>query len=360
MKRTSSSLAILFAGFFLAACNTADFYTAPEGTVAVTVGSSFSTSNTDLSAQGVPYDPETGESGVTSGQLRVFRDGDCFPLDNGEPIGGDELFFDAEGNPVEESDATPQRLSADEPTVTLLLPPGTYAFTVESDYALGLACDEEIAGGEEVLVPMRSFIDALSLSAPEEVSPNEVFDVLLEVTVGPDLRVPASDYFARYKVESEGDVEIVGESNLGVRLVAGCDEITVTAFVPYNFSDVNFDDDDSGFDTSVTIPLSTPCADATSVGVDLVPPFISINAESQDEVLVLSGEVNDMQSGVDRIEIYEGPVFLGEVFFGDGDPSGLWFYDAGRKFPDDSIRLTAIAYDNAGNEGRAVVDTPDQ
>ncbi len=359
MKRTLSSLTILFAGFLLAACNTTDLYTTPEGTVAITLGSNFSANaSTDLFAQGVPYNPETGESGVTSGVLRVFADVPSCRLDDIQDA-GDELFFTGDGSLTDESDAVTQTLTTNSPTATLFLPPGTYTFLVEAedDLAVGTVCDENIANGAEVLVPLISRIDGanLKLSAPGEVAPNEIFDVFVEVTAlgRPDLRVPASDYDVSYEVESErGNAEVIGESDLGIRLAAECGEIELIAYVSSNIFDIS---NDSPEVVSTTIALSTPCTDSTSVGVDLVPPFVSFTAGEQDDVLVINGEVSDMQSGVDRVEIYEGPVFLGEAFIETDDTPNTLYFEGGA-FPDDDARLTALAYDNAGNESRAVVE----
>ena len=359
MKRTSSSLAILFLILLLAACNTADLYAVPAGTVAVTVGSNFNANaSTELSTQGVPYDPETGESGVTGGVLRVFADVPSCRLDDIQDE-GDELFFTEDGSLVSEEDAVTQTLTASDPTATLLLPSGTYTFLFEAedDLVVGTVCNEDVTNGE-VLVPLVSRISGadLKLNAPETVAPNEIFDVFVEVTAlgRPDLRVPASDYDVSYDVESEGDVDIISESDLGIRLAAGCGEVELIAYVSSNIFDIN---NDSAEVVSTTIALSTPCADAASVGVDLTPPFISFFADKQDDVLVINGEVSDLQSGVDRVEFYDGPVFRGEAFIDTTTTPNSLYIELG-SYPDDGINLTALAYDNAGNESRAVVEIP--
>ena len=342
----------VFSLLILAACNEeSDLYTAPEGTVAVTVGSNF---NADLDTQGVPYDPETGASGVENATLRVFTGEKLTPDSATSEPRETELFFDAEGNLVEEGDAAPQILTASNPTATLFLPPGEYSFFVLADLAVGVV-DATVTDGETFLVPLISFLGDIKLSAPEEVVPNEVFDVFLEVTAAnrPDLRVPASDYSVFYEVESEsGEVEVLGESDLGIRLAAECEEIRVVAFVDTAIVSL---DNDSPERVATTIPLSTTCA-GTTVGVDLVPPFVSITSPEADApfsgAFTLTGEVNDMQTGVDRVEVYDGPVLLGEADLDTSVTPNTWSFDVDPDALRD-YRLIVLAYDNATNENRA-------
>ncbi len=348
---------------FLAACNEeTDLYTAPEGTVSVAVGSNFS-ANAELSAQGVPYDPETGASGVENAILRVFegRLDRSVDLDDPDDLGDlsdflNELYFDDNGNLVSDEDSASQILTASNPTVTLFLPPGDYVFVASAGpLAVGLL-SETVADGDTFIVPLISFLGDIELSAPEEVVPNEVFDVFIEITAPgrPDLRVPATDYRVDFDVESEsGEVEILGESNLGIRLAAECEVITVTAFV-FELIPTTADAPEPER-VETTIPLSTTCA-GTTVGVDFVPPFISITSPAGDTpfsgAFTLSGEVNDMQSGVDRVEIYDGPVLLGEAELDMSVTPNTWSYEIDPDMLRD-YRLIALAYDNATNENRA-------
>ena len=345
---------------FLAACNEeSDLYTAPEGTVSITVGSNFS-ADAELSAQGVPYDPETGESGVESARLRVFE-GTVNDLVEVEDDGVErELFFGAEGNLVGEEDAAPQILSVSDPAVTLVLPPGDYSFVASAEpLAVGLL-NVTVTDGDTYTVPLTSIVGEVTLSAPEEVVPNEVFDVFLEVSPPgrPDLRVPAGDISVRFDVSGEVAAEsdrVIGESNLGIRLAAECEEITVDARVFNTIPDNNLDSEKTA---SLTIPLSTTC-EGTSVGVDLVPPFISITSPEADTpfsgAFTFAGEVNDMQSGVDRVEIYDGPVLLGEAELDTNVTPNTWSYEID---PDQlrDYRLIALAYDDATNENRAELE----
>ncbi len=340
----------LFIILVLAACNETDLYTAPEGSVVVTVGSSFS-ADADLNAQGVPYDPETGASGVESATLRVFEGDlseDNFGLDDLGDLEG-ELFFNTEGNLVEEDDAATQTLTVSDPAVTLILPEGTYSFIASAEpLALGLL-STAVADGNSYTIALKSFIGEVALSVPEEVVPNEIFDVFIEVSPPgrPDLRVPAPDYLVKFEASS---VSPLGESNLGVRFAAECEEVTVVADV-FNTLPIS-----GGFEQTVTqtIPLSTTC-EGTSVGVDLVPPFLSITSPGEDEpfsgAFTLTGEVNDMQSGVDRVEVYDGPILLGEAELDTSVRPNTWSFEIDPEALRD-YRLIVLAYDNASNEFR--------
>ena len=351
----------VFSLLILAACNDdSDLYTAPEGTVAVTVGSNF---KADLSTQGVPYDPETGASVVENATLRVFtgniiEDGTNFDREGDGVFAGEEseLFFDDQGNPVNEGDATSQILSANDPEVTLFLPPGVYSFVADArPLALGVI-SETVTDGKSYVVPLTSFIGRAELSAPEEVVPNEVFDVFLTVSPPerPDLRVPATDYGVSFNVD---ETSIIGESNLSVRLAAECEAITVEARIFDKLADAGNRGDAR---TSIRIPLSTTCA-GTTVGVDLVPPFVSITSPEADApfsgAFTLTGEVNDMQTGVDRVEVYDGPVLLGEAELDTSVMPNTWSFDVDPEGLRD-YRLIVLAYDNATNEGRAELQVP--
>ena len=363
MKRIRSAFLWSLLLIFLAACNEeTDLYTAPEGTVAVTVGSNFSAS-ADLSTQGVPYDPETGESGVENATLRVFegRLDRSIDLDDPDDLSDlsdflDELYFDGNGSLVSSEDSASQILTASNPAVTLFLPPGDYVFVASAaPLAVGIL-SATVTDGEDFIVPLISFLGDINLSAPEEVIPNEVFDVFVEITAPdrPDLRVPATDYKVDFNVESEsGEVEVLGESNLGIRLAAECEVITVTAFV-FELVPTTVDvPEPERIETA--IPLSTTCA-GTTVGVDLVPPFVSITSPEEGTpfsgAFTLAGEVNDMQSGVDRVEVYDGPVLLGEAVLDTSVMPNTWNLEID---PDRlrDYRLIALAYDNATNENRA-------
>ncbi len=350
MKRAVHAVLCSLLLVFLAACNEeSDLYTAPEGTIAISIGTNFGASGAELSAQGVPYDPETGESGVENAELRVFKG-------TVDDVDGEELFFDADGNLVAEEDAVTQTLTKSDPSATLFIPPGDYTFVAAAfPLAYGLL-NATVADGSEITVPLTGIVGDVKLSAPEEVVPNEIFDVFLEVSPRgrPDLRLPASDYsINNWEVFSgDGEGTILSESNLGVRLVAECDEVTVAVGVFDESGDVSSEGETTA---SITIPLSTTCA-GTSVGVDLVPPFISITSPEAGApfsgAFTLAGEVNDLQTGVDRVEIYDGPVLLGEAELDTGVTPNTWSYEIN---PDRlrDYRLIVLAYDNAANENRA-------
>ena len=359
MKRTFLGSLLLLVLVFVACDEAEDLAPAPEGTVAVTVASDFS-ADAELGTQGVPYDPDTGESGVESAQLNVYV-GALNDISDTEGVL--QLFFDAEGNPVEETDSATQVLSKSDPEVKLFLAPGEHTFAlVAGDIAAGLLV-ATVADGDTVTVPLKSIVGDASLSAPDEVLPNEVFDTFLTVTPPdrPDLIVPATDYKVTYEVfdSSDGLVEdaILGESQLGVRLVAECQELRLVASVSYNSILVP---DFATEELTVTIPLAASC-EGTTVGTDFVPPFVSITSPGEDEsfggAFTLSGEVNDMQSGVDRVEVYDGPVLLGEAEIDDSTTPNTWSYDIS---PDQlrDYRLIVLAYDNATNENRTELQVP--
>ena len=352
MKRTFLGSLLLLVLVFVACDEAEDFAPAPEGTVAVTVASNFS-ADTDLGTQGVPYDPDTGESGVESARLRVFE-GNVVDLNDLD--GETELFFDAEGNAVAEEDAAPQILSRSDPEVKLFLAPGDYGFVLSAEPLAAGLLNTTVADGDSITVPLTGLVGEISLGAPDEVLPNEVFDVFLEVNPPgrPDLVVPAADYTATYEVSSGSSDAVLATSALGARLVAECAEVEVTATV------VGLVSSGATFEASATVPLSASC-EGTTVGADFVPPFVSITSPGEDEsfggAFTLSGEVNDMQSGVDRVEVYDGPVLLGEAEVDDSTTPNTWSFDVS---PDQlrDYRLIVLAYDNATNENRAELQVP--
>ena len=348
MKRTFLGSLLLLVLVFVACDEAEDLAPAPEGTVAVTVASNFS-ADAELGTQGVPYDPDTGESGVESARLRVFAD---------ELSDDNELFFDAEGNSVGEEEAAPQIISVSNSEVKLFLAPGNYAFLLSAEPLAAGVVTTTVADGDSIVMPLNSYVGEASLSAPDEVSPNEIFDVFLKVSPPgrPDLVVPASDYSIFYSITSGPDDAIIATSELGVRLVAECQELEVRG----NIADALPGGDVIETDVYATIPLAASC-EGTTVGADFVPPFVSITSPGEDEsfggAFTLSGEVNDMQSGVDRVEVYDGPVLLGEAEVDDSATPNTWSYDIA---PDQlrDYRLIVLAYDNATNENRTELQVP--
>ena len=360
MKHVSFGLLVsLFLLGMLAACGDTDTTAnAPEGTVAVNLSLGVPNSLEQIRTLGVPYNPDTGESGVQDAELRVFRGDVSASNDALDDLSG-EVFFDGDGNIVAEAEGVERQLSKGDAAATLFLPAGQYTFVADaSELAIGVLA-QEVEDGAEYLIPMQSFIEFAKLTGPGEIVANEIFDLFLEASPKdrPDLRVPASDYEVEYVVE--GDATIVGQSSLGVRLAANCNDIKVIATLmfelPFDFSSLA--------SAEYTIPANTAC-EGVSAAVDLHPPFVTVSVPEEGAAFegpfFIIGEVNDMQSGVARVEVYDGPILLGEAELDTSTTPAQW----GLEIDPDTLRdytLTVLAYDNAGNEGRTdiVVSEPD-
>ena len=87
-----------------------------EVSIFASLGSS--TTNERLTSQGVPSDPETGQTGVASAELEVFR-------------GDTQLFFNG-GEVVDEAQGQAVTLTPDDSEVTLSLPAGAYTFSLRA------------------------------------------------------------------------------------------------------------------------------------------------------------------------------------------------------------------------------------
>ena len=354
MKRlTYGLLGSLLLLTLLAACgDTETTVTAPEGTVAVNLSLGSSANSEQLETLGVPYNPDTGESGVETAELRVFR-GDVSASNDALDDVPNEVFFDVDGNVVSEGDAVPQTLLKDDAAATLFLPPGQYTFVADaSELAIGVLA-QEVEDGGDYIIPMQSFIEIAELSGPEEIVPNEIFDLFLTASPKnrPDLIAPASDYEVEYVID--GDATILGESSLGVRLAANCSDIKVIATLMFTLPF----GESALASAEYTIPANTAC-EGISAGVDLHPPFVTVTSPGEDEsfsgAFTLAGEVNDMQTGVAKVEVYDGPVLLGEATLDTSITPNTWSLDIS---PDmtRNYRLIVLAYDNAGNESRTEV-----
>ena len=186
---------------------------------------------------------------------------------------------------------------------------------------------------------------------PESVQPNAIFDAFLEVSPPgrPDLRVPEGDYAVVY--EAAEPSQVLSESQLGARVAAGCDDVQIVARTRRVGPRAK-----ARFETNATVPVSgEACGDGSGVGADLVPPFVAITSPDEganvDADFTLIGDVNDQQSGVDRVEVYEGTVLLGEA---DIDMDEMrWSFDV--SLEKGAYTLTAVAFDNAGNTSREEV-----
>ena len=336
--------------FLLAACggDAGPDYSNQEG-VEVSIFASLGRTSTgeqaSLSSQGVPVDPTTGKTGVDTAELEVYS-------------GETRLFF-SEGRLVDEAEGESVILTPEDSEVSLFLPQGNYRFALsafdEQNNVLAKGQVEQQIGAESrVSVPLTSLIGSARFKVPESVTANAVFDAFLEVSPPnrPDLRVPLGDFSVSYEVK-EPSVQLEGSSNVGVRVAAACDVVEVTATVDNDLSEeVN---------ASASVPVNDEACEGagggseTPVGADLVPPFVSIKTPEANSTLnttfTLQGDVNDQQSGVDKVEVYEGTVKLGEANI-DSD-SMMWSFDA--SLEEGSYTLIAVAFDKAGNSSRAEV-----
>ena len=322
----------------LAACGGDSVPDFKGDTVEVRVFSSLNAAASALSVQGVPFDPETGETGVSFALVDVFS-------------GDTQLLFE-EGRVVSEGGG-PIVLNPDSNEETVFLPEGRYrfalrAFGAQSDdnvIALG-EVEQQIGQDSRVTVPVTSLIGSARFEVPESVDANEVFDAFLKVSPPgrPDLEVPLGDYSVTYDV-AEPSVKLAGESKLGVRVAAACAVVEVTATVDNDLSDE--------VSATANVPVSSDaCDNSTDVGTDLVPPFVSIAAPIDGTTVgtsfTLSGDVSDQQSGVERVEVYEGTLKLGEADIDMDEMS--WFFDT--TLEEGTYTLIAIAFDKAGNTSR--------
>ena len=240
--------------------------------------------------------------------------------------------------------------------MSLFLPQGNYRFALSAfdDQTNVLArgqVEQQVGADSRVSIPLTSLIGSASFRVPESVTANEVFDAFLEVSPPnrPDLRVPLGDFTVSYEV-AEPSVQLEGASNVGVRVAAACDVVEVTATVDNELSEE--------VSASASIPVNDEACDEaneTPVGTDLIPPFVSIKAPEADATLntsfTLQGDVNDQQSGVDRVEVYEGTLKLGDATL--NSDAMTWSFDA--SLEEGSYTLIAVAFDQAGNSSRAEV-----
>ena len=342
MKRTTRRGVgiVLTLSLLLTACGR-DPTTAPDGMITLTVASYLGQSDGDVMRQGVPSD-SAGLTGVTVAELRVFQ-------------GEIERFFDADGQQVDVT-APPPQLTPANGSVTLFLLPGTYSFeltalddTIEPNtLAYGELLDQAISDATTVAIPLRSYVGSASLSDPRIVQPNEIFEVVLGVHPPgrTDLQVPLPDYEVTYVLSDE--TLRIGDSKLGIRLVAECRDITIDATVSDTFQ--------HSVQANRTILVQDLCPPVgAAIGADLIPPFVNITGPAEGSSVVgpitVTGEVNDMQSGVDRVEIYEGVVLLGTATIDTTSVPSTWTFT----FTPAQARtyaITALALDNAGNEAR--------
>lgn len=320
------------------ACGSEDSTAAQYAQVTVTANTG---STPELGPQGVPTTPE-GLSGVTSAQVSVTRD-------------GAQLYFDENGNESEFGSEWMDLVGA-EPVATLNLVHGYYVFTVEalgggSTIADG-RLEHTVSDDSHVRVPLVSILGDATFSDPVQVVPNQIYDLFLHVSPPghPDYRVPTSNYNAGYWADGMGSM--LSSSDLGVRMLANCEETTVHGDI------YRLDEYTNPLRIERFIPLSESCPTAGgTVGVDILPPFVAIDPPASTEIVVgqavvLTGDVNDAQTGIYQVTVYDGAVeFGGAIITESGQPDE---YDTWEMtFTPDTARdynLTVIAADGAGNE----------
>lgn len=339
----------------LSACDTAG--TQARSTARVVVGAALgdAVSTESVSRLGAPTDPLTGATGVVEAELTVFRS-------------GNQVFYEVDGVEVDEVDGSPIFLTSAASDRTLTLYHGTYDFLVSArdgeepanDLADGSVLDFVVSDDVSVTVPLLSFVGSAELSAPEIALPNQYFDVFLSVHPPgrTDLRVPTGDYYANYSFT--GASSDLGHSNLGIRLLAVCDEIDLTAQVSRIGDEAP---PDAVANRTIPVGFACPPVDGT-VGIDLIPPYVAVTSHADGATVpheagvALSGEVNDAQSGVRSVEIYDGVVLVQSATI--TPPSGpgahaTWEADGFTASDERTYDLVVVATDEAGNQSHTTL-----
>ena len=178
--------------------------------------------------------------------------------------------------------------------------------------AYGEAVDQSITNTSEnkITINLKSLINSASLSSSPrdeiqpivtEVNPNAPIDIFLYVHPEnrTDLFVPEDDYTVKYGLGTES---LTG-SQLGVRFPLGCDASTFQSTVTgLQFEEGNYIEKAL---RAVTLDF-TPSPNCVSiVGIDIAPPYVEITTEEDANfagTVTLEGEVNDLQSGIDRVK----------------------------------------------------------
>ncbi len=342
----------------------------------------------ELSSLGVPRDV-SGATSVHTALLRVF--------DNS----GTELFFDASGN-IDVSGSR-QTLIPQPPgdhtgpisEVILILPSGDYTFQLLSyddapstnpsaEKLAFIEVQKNISSDTTVRMDSNSLINSTSLDGPLTAQANQIVDVLFythppghPIGSSPAFYVPEDDYpMPTYQVlENGNDVtlqRVKNTSKIGVRLEMNCADVEVIA----EFKNLAVRTDVAGTvppaptggtpwteqmgpveSASTNISLEEICTNSTTVESDQVPPFVSITAAgSNGNDINIQGETNDGQTGIKKVEIYEGIVLLGTAAITPvGGANDTWEFTWGNAptAPAGGYDFTAIAYDNADSATRA-------
>lgn len=251
----------------------------------------------------------------------------------------------------------PLPLSAERESAQLSLPPGRYDLVVSvtdtSGNELGLgSMTVQLEQDSQVSLPLFTRVGGVDIIAPEGSDPNTVFDVYARVYPPgrPDLRVPESDYTLRWEVV-ETDALLLLQSVTTAKVKAKCETVTTQATVT-----------EVGTGKVSTAKKPTPVVQLCPVtpGADLVPPIVRVaspleaSAHPIGRRLTVEGTARDEQTGVARVDVYDGVTFLGVASLGGGKGEQKWKFTF---TPSEarSYRLTALALDAGGNEGIARV-----
>lgn len=316
----------------------------------VVVGSRLGGGGGSLDPAGAPSFPD-GAPGVTQAVLTIFRD-------------GVQVYYDESGNEVQTGPDIV--LTSGDSSRTLKLVHGVYDFFVEgtdddaNPLADGGVEDIPITEDTSVLVPLVSRIGDALLTGPQVVLPNQVFDVFLTVRppMRSDLVVPTTDFDATYDYPGAESAEW---SDLGIRVVAQCEAIDILAEV-YKADQVDIGTPQASASLNISLEETCPTSDGT-INVDLVPPYVDFTSHTNGQEIVtgptetvhLEGFVNDAETGIASVQIYEGVVLVGSAVLldpVDPDPMGKWVLE-GNLFQDHRpYNITVVATDNAGNERR--------
>lgn len=361
MKAAKLALMVLAVTALIAACSRDD--ATPSELVTVTIGAPMGDS--EIRTLGVPTDPDTGLTAVATAELIVWKSS-VSPRTR--------VYFDSDGMEKDSSDgASPVLLTPENSSAELKLKTGTYDFELtardnhspKNDLAYGELLWQSISTGENnFTILLRSMIGSASLSDHEPVMPNQSFDVALTVRPPgrPDLRVPTSDYLVTYTVTStSGNFVSHSPSPLGVRVYGpDCGEITIEATV-------SKPDGTEQTTAQQSVPVNYFCPpNISGISVDLIPPYVSItspedgSSATRGNYVIVRGLVNDAQSGVSRVDLYDGVVLLGSVWEGSltEDAGGMYAWELEYAFFATEERdyvLTAVAIDKAGNESRTAI-----
>lgn len=322
----------------------------------------------DVGAQGVPTDAE-GTSAVMVFEIEVLD------------AAGELVRFDAENTYDPEGAATSVTLAAGDTAVTVRLPTGKYTFRTRGLAGSGgtlLAYGQTVATVTHQTSTLK--LDVYALLGEAELRPDglrhyivpgEVLDLYLYVrTDGGSFRVPLGDYSVTYELDGELG-QLIG-SAVGVRVNVTPsptrDTFKVTARVR-GWSLVN---GEPKANVKVSASFARPFLQASGIVVDSVPPTVTFDSPTPtapSQSVLLSGTADD-EIGIERVQVFEGPVLIGStatedveagaarITFSD-ESTGTWQMSWSPPFSGPGTKtyaLTAVAIDTSGNDSSAAAE----